>query len=291
MGSIEKVMVAGILVIICVILGIAIWGAESLDDGSIEPAQAAHKPVAIEKGPSDANHAATPPATAAKPDLKVDEKSTTPKEEKTAQVSPPATETPAAPPAVADSDPLAPASKAGSEALKSATTAKAETAPAGKKDTAQATDATPDKNAVWQYTVKKGDTYSAIAQRFYGSAGAATRIARLNEDADEQRLRPGQVLSMPPVGAAGQGKTTASWYPQKEPKLSVPAKSPDAQQPQDKQSGQRTYIVREGDTLIRIAREVLGTEKWQKLYDLNRDKLTNGTNLKPGQELILPSEN
>ena len=276
MGSIEKVMVAGILVIICVILGIAIWGAESLDDGSLEVAQASHKQTAPDKAAGEANHNAAAPTP--KPELKTDGKPATTAGDQVAQVSPPATE-PAAP-VTAETDVLAPPVKP--EQSKTATPAKTDPPASGKKE---AQEATPDKNAVWQYTVKKGDTFSSIAQRFYGSASAATRIARLNEDLDEHGLHLGQVLTMPPVTGAAQGKATASWYAQKEqPKLKVDAV-------QGQQGQQRTYIVREGDTLIRIAREVLKTERWQKLYELNRDRLESATSLKPGQELLLPSEN
>ncbi len=52
------------------------------------------------------------------------------------------------------------------------------------------------------YTVEKGDTLSAIAQRFYGKASRWHAIFEANRDQldDPDRIRPGQVLRIPVLG-------------------------------------------------------------------------------------------
>ena len=49
------------------------------------------------------------------------------------------------------------------------------------------------------YTVKSGDTLSAIAKEHLGSAGAYMKIFELNKDqlTDPDKIKPGQVLRLP----------------------------------------------------------------------------------------------
>ena len=49
------------------------------------------------------------------------------------------------------------------------------------------------------YTVKAGDTLSAIAKEHLGSAGAYMKIFELNKDqlTDPDKIQPGQVLRLP----------------------------------------------------------------------------------------------
>lgn len=49
------------------------------------------------------------------------------------------------------------------------------------------------------YTVKAGDTLSAIAKTHLGSAGAYMKIFELNKDqlTDPDKIKPGQVLRLP----------------------------------------------------------------------------------------------
>jgi|SRR5215207_1073217 len=49
------------------------------------------------------------------------------------------------------------------------------------------------------YTVKAGDTLSAIAKEHLGSAGAYTKIFEANRDqlSDPDKIKPGQVLKIP----------------------------------------------------------------------------------------------
>jgi nucleoid-associated protein YgaU len=51
----------------------------------------------------------------------------------------------------------------------------------------------------------------------------------------------------------------------------------------------KTYTVKAGDTLSRIAKEHLGNASdYMKIFNLNKDQLTDPDQIKPGQVLHLP---
>ena len=51
-----------------------------------------------------------------------------------------------------------------------------------------------------------------------------------------------------------------------------------------------SYMVVSGDSLWKIAKQLLGNgNRWQELYDLNRDKISNPNLIRPGQVLTIPS--
>jgi nucleoid-associated protein YgaU len=51
----------------------------------------------------------------------------------------------------------------------------------------------------------------------------------------------------------------------------------------------RTYTVKAGDTLSQIAKDQLGSAgSYMKIFDLNKDVLTDPDKIKPGQVLRLP---
>jgi len=54
-------------------------------------------------------------------------------------------------------------------------------------------------------------------------------------------------------------------------------------------SGQRTYTVKSGDTLSKIAKEFYGNAgDYMKIFEANRDKLKDPNKIQPGQELAIP---
>jgi nucleoid-associated protein YgaU len=56
-----------------------------------------------------------------------------------------------------------------------------------------------------------------------------------------------------------------------------------------RQPQQREYIVKPGDSLSKIARQVYGsTSGWQKIYNANRDTIKDPDLIHPGQKIILP---
>ncbi len=54
-------------------------------------------------------------------------------------------------------------------------------------------------------------------------------------------------------------------------------------------AAQKTYTVKAGDTLSHIAKEHLGSAgAYMKIFELNKDQLTDPDKIKPGQVLRLP---
>ena len=58
-------------------------------------------------------------------------------------------------------------------------------------------------------------------------------------------------------------------------------------------SGQRTqqreYVVKPGDSLSKIAKQVYGNASdWQKIYQANRNTIKDPDLIHPGQKIILP---
>lgn len=52
----------------------------------------------------------------------------------------------------------------------------------------------------------------------------------------------------------------------------------------------RTYVVKSGDSLSKIAQELLGdASRWPEIYAANRDKIEDPNLIYPGQELRIPS--
>jgi nucleoid-associated protein YgaU len=55
-------------------------------------------------------------------------------------------------------------------------------------------------------------------------------------------------------------------------------------------AGARTYTVKAGDTLSKIAKEHLGdANAYMKIFDANKDQLSDPDKIKPGQVLKLPA--
>jgi nucleoid-associated protein YgaU len=51
----------------------------------------------------------------------------------------------------------------------------------------------------------------------------------------------------------------------------------------------RTYTVKPGDSLSKISREFYGdANKYQKIFEANRDKLSDPDKIRAGQELVIP---
>lgn len=54
-------------------------------------------------------------------------------------------------------------------------------------------------------------------------------------------------------------------------------------------SGGKTYTVKSGDTLSKIAKEYYGdANRYNEIFEANRDKLNDPDKIQPGQELNIP---
>ena len=53
----------------------------------------------------------------------------------------------------------------------------------------------------------------------------------------------------------------------------------------------KSYVVKAGDTLSKIAKELLGdADRWQEIVENNKDKIKDPNLIQPGLELKIPGD-
>ncbi|RMF73199.1 MAG: LysM peptidoglycan-binding domain-containing protein [Planctomycetota bacterium] len=141
--------------------------------------------------------------------------------------------------------------------------------PPTEKPEAKSAAAQPQVASGRSHTIELGDTLIDIAIRYYDDESLWPLIKNANPGLDERRLIVGQSIIIPPKPVAAPKPRTGS------------VKAP---------GGALTYVVEEGDTLIRIARNVLKDgDRWREIYELNRDQLDSPDRIRVGMVLKLPS--
>ncbi len=137
-------------------------------------------------------------------------------------------------------------------------------------------------------TVKEGDTLSDIASEHMGSAGRWQELLDANTDVltDPRYLRPGMRLRIPGsdesdvaelANEALRGSTGSA------------APSPSERQPPAAPPAGRTYTVRSGDSLYRIAERTMGSgNRYHELFEANKDKLASPDDIREGMVLRIP---
>jgi LysM repeat protein len=150
----------------------------------------------------------------------------------------------------------------------------------------------PDAIPVKLHEIRDGETLYAICRKYYGDVSRVNALAKYNDLTDPAALASGYKLQIPPVEAIG-GKPV-------EPKVTktkvqpAPSNSPalrivqETKAPSKALTSVKTYTVRSGDSLARIASKHYGSKaKWKKIYDMNRDVIEDPDNVKPGTVLKL----
>lgn len=244
-GNIEKVMVFGILAIILCILGIAIWGHH---DGQPPLDEAQAKTPLDVGGLGESADEGTPMPPLKRPvDIGGDDLSAAPRilvpEDDEADLG-----GPIEPPDVT----LTPPSPAAPER-----------GPAGLPRT---------------HTIAPGDTYTSLAERFFGDPRLYVEFEKVNEDVDPRRLRAGMVVNVPQL--------TGDDLPEAE--IEAPRTAP-----KDPAGGATAggvkYVIRSGDTLSAISRQFYGTpNKWRRIADANPRAIPNPDRLTAGVEIQIP---
>jgi len=57
----------------------------------------------------------------------------------------------------------------------------------------------------------------------------------------------------------------------------------------DDDKGEQTYTVVKGDNLSKIAKHFYGKQDWKRIFDANRDQLSDPDRIQPGQVLRIPA--
>lgn len=132
-----------------------------------------------------------------------------------------------------------------------------------------------------KYVIEPGDRLIDLAIFEYDDGDLWKAIKAANPDIDEDRLRIGQTIEIPSREEALELTRRAAAA------TSKPGKTPPSKDA--KRAGEPTYVVGQGDSLIKIARNVLGDEsRWREIFELNQDELESPDVIQPGMELRLP---
>jgi nucleoid-associated protein YgaU len=127
------------------------------------------------------------------------------------------------------------------------------------------------------YTWKEGDSYRSIAQNYYGNVQKMTVLKRSNEGRTD--VQPGQQIFVP-VFDTDVGMPTKFEAPKNDKAADAKAVVP---------GGSRIHVVKDGESLWKIAKVELGNgDRWKEIYELNRDVLAKPEAVHKGQRLRIP---
>jgi nucleoid-associated protein YgaU len=147
------------------------------------------------------------------------------------------------------------------------------------------------------YTWQEKDSYRLIANKYYGDWTKFTVLRRSNEGRND--VQPGEQIFVPvfdsePTVAAAP-ITAPPVVPVKGAKLASNSdKSADksakkAAAPKATPSGKKVHVVKNGESLWKIAHQELGDGgRWKEIYALNKDVLPSESAVHAGQTLRLP---
>lgn len=141
----------------------------------------------------------------------------------------------------------------------------------------------PRPSTMKTYTIQRGDRLIDLAREEYGDGTLWEAIKAVNPDLDENRLKIGAQIKIPTEAEARRLVGSARG------RETPPAPTPRGERVQP---GRATYVVEEGDTLTKIARDVLNDGKrWREIFELNSDRLESADLLPVGLELRMPPLN
>ncbi len=152
-------------------------------------------------------------------------------------------------------------------------------------------------------TVRQGDTFSELVEKFTGSLANADEVRALNEQIDPGRLVAGQKILMPWVGedelrAALQARREAPAASDLQPRSTPPltaapeeASSPRVP-PLSEPAGTTgtVHVVKRGESLWKIAEGVVGRSRASAYVDeiVRANGIADASRVREGQKLTLP---
>jgi len=133
------------------------------------------------------------------------------------------------------------------------------------------------------YTWKEGDSYRSIAQNYYGNVQKMTVLKRSNEGRSD--VQPGQQIFVPVFDTDVSMTTSERIAPAKVEKTG----DAKAAATTATATGSRVHVVKDGESLWKIAKVELGNgDRWKEIYEMNRDVLAKPEAVHKGQRLRIP---
>jgi nucleoid-associated protein YgaU len=182
-----------------------------------------------------------------------------------------------------------------------------------------------DDESLQTHTIQSGETLASVCRKYYSDQpySMIKKIMELNKISKPEKILVGQIVKLP-AGASTVAKTdepkaesilTVSKLlkpvdenpvtldgtsekgnvkvtlvaPTDEKPLKIKEGSLEKETVKLASSTPRTYVVKNKDTLVKIAKRIYGTEKaWTKIYESNRKVISSPKSLKSGLKLKLP---
>jgi nucleoid-associated protein YgaU len=140
------------------------------------------------------------------------------------------------------------------------------------------------------YTWQAGDSFRSVSTKYYGDAARFTLLRRTNEGRDN--VQAGEKILVPVFDLdGGHGAATAAAPAAKVESAAKPdvGAKPSAAKVADASGGPRVHVVKDGESLWKIAKLELGDGgRWNEIYEANRDVLSKPEAVHAGLKLRIP---
>ncbi len=137
------------------------------------------------------------------------------------------------------------------------------------------------------YTWQAGDSLRSVATKYYGDATKLTILRRSNEGRTD--VQPGEKILVPVFDGDAPAASAAETIADAQPMSSGSGATASTPVAAKKTGGPRTHVVKEGESLWKIAKQELGSgARWKEIYEANRDVLSTPDAVHSGLKLRIP---
>jgi len=143
----------------------------------------------------------------------------------------------------------------------------------------------PAPSPAREYTIIEGDTFTSIAEEYFGDRRKVVLISAANPNVDPARLAIGQRIRLPAQDTSLPASATSS-----ESATPTTPVAPIVTEPTGTAAGR--YTIQKGDTLASIADRFYGTKAesaWRRIFEANRTTIGDDpSRLRIGAALVIP---
>ncbi|MBM4114239.1 MAG: LysM peptidoglycan-binding domain-containing protein [Phycisphaerae bacterium] len=147
----------------------------------------------------------------------------------------------------------------------------------------------------------EGDTFTSIAEEYFGETRKWVLVARENPSIDPTRLLVGQKIRLPaqdtplPASDEGEGASTGGADRSSGGSGAEGTSGSSGVSGSSGADDRSRHVVQQGDTLASIADRFYGTKAesaWRRIFEANRTVIgEDPSRLRPGTTLVIPPRN